>query len=275
MHGHPTTRQPQDGSSRPTGSPTATWLGAGPDLLDQGHHRVRRRPPHGRGERRLPAPARLSRNPRPAWRVLRGFHPVQRRAGDYGPGDPAQQVAERVARARSFSPTPRARAPQRAHPVDPRFPAGQPGSYRRVPTSPSNAARRPRLKPPPAELGSHTASRTEALGAASSACARSPTLPAAGLSPMVDKDGIYTYANKGYAEWFGWTTDYPAGANSCARGDRRDAVRDGRSQPARALAGERGSYEYRSPAATASPPTPAAPQCRTWRPTAVRRLLHR
>ena len=185
--------------------------------------------------------------------------------GDYGPGDPAQQVAERVARARSFQPHTTERIRPNGRILSIRgFPLPHQGFitvYTDV-TEQRRAAEQ--ISRHQAELEEHITSRTEALTRANreltaavdsnraitQALRRSEqrlreitdALPAA--IAYVDKDGIYTYANKGYAEWFGWTTDTLPG-HRVPEVIGETLFEMVAPNLARALAGERVSYEYR------------------------------
>ena len=184
--------------------------------------------------------------------------------GDYGPGDPAQQVAERVARAKSFEPhvTERIRPNGRILSIR-GFPLPHQGFitvYTDV-TDQRHAAEQ--IARHQAELEEHIESRTEALTRANEeltaaiesnkaitqALRRSEqrlreitdAIPAA--VAYFDREWAYRYANKGYAEWFGWSADQVEGRKI------QDVV--GQEvfevvQPyvARALAGERVTYEY-------------------------------
>ena len=185
--------------------------------------------------------------------------------GDYGPGDPAQQVAERVARARSFQPhcTERTRPNGRILSIR-GFPLPHQGFitvYTDV-TEQRRAAEQ--ISRHQAELEEHITSRTEALTRANreltaavdsnraitQALRRSEqrlreitdAIPAA--IAYVDKDRIYRYANKGYAEWFGWTSEQVPGHRvpEVIGQELFDTIA---ADVDRAMAGERVSYEYR------------------------------
>jgi PAS domain S-box-containing protein len=184
--------------------------------------------------------------------------------GDYGPGDPAAQVAERVARARSFQPhvTERVRPNGRILSIR-GFPLPHQGFitvYTDI-TDQRHAAEQ--IARHQAELEEHIESRTEALTRANEeltaaiesnkaitqALRRSEqrlreitdAIPAA--VAYFDREWAYRYANKGYAEWFGWSADQVEGRKiqDVVGQEVFDVV-----QPyvARALAGERVTYEY-------------------------------
>ena len=264
MHGHPTTRQPQDGLLPADGQPYRDLLGAGLDLLDQGitvfDADLRMVAWNAAFLRLLDFPESLAR-PGVSFEDFIRFNAAR---GDYGPGDPAQQVAERVARARSFQPHTTERIRPNGRILSIRgFPLPHQGFitvYTDV-TEQRRAAEQ--ISRHQAELEEHIASRTEALTRANreltaavdsnraitQALRRSEqrlreitdAIPAA--IAYVDKDRIYRYANKGYAEWFGWSAPEIEGQQ----------IRDVVGQEvfaivspyvSRALAGERVSYEY-------------------------------
>ncbi|HRH75411.1 MAG TPA: PAS-domain containing protein, partial [Zoogloea sp.] len=239
-------------------------LGAGLDLLDQGvtvfDADLRMVAWNTAFLRLLDFPEGLAR-PGVSFEAFIRFNAER---GDYGPGDPAQQVAERVARAKSFEPhvTERIRPNGRILSIR-GFPLPHQGFitvYTDV-TDQRHAAEQ--IARHQAELEEHIESRTEALTRANEeltaaiesnkaitqALRRSEqrlreitdAIPAA--VAYFDREWAYRYANKGYAEWFGWSADQVEGRKI------QDVV--GQEvfevvQPyvARALAGERVTYEY-------------------------------
>ena len=240
-------------------------LGAGLDLLDQGltvfDAELRMVAWNAAFLRLLDFPESLAR-PGVSFEDFICFNAER---GDYGPGDPAQQVAERVARARSFQPhcTERTRPNGRILSIR-GFPLPHQGFitvYTDV-TEQRRAAEQ--ISRHQAELEEHIASRTEALTRANreltaavdsnraitQALRRSEqrlreitdAIPAA--IAYVDKDRIYRYANKGYAGWFGWTSEQVPGHRvpEVIGQELFDTIS---ADVDRAMAGERISYEYR------------------------------
>ncbi|WP_374502808.1 PAS-domain containing protein, partial [Zoogloea sp.] len=184
--------------------------------------------------------------------------------GDYGPGDPARQIAERVARAKSFQPHVTERVRPNGQILSIRgFPLPYQGFITVYTDITGQRHSQEQIARHQAELEEHIRSRTEALTRANAeltaavesnkaitaALQRSEqrlreitdAIPAA--IAYFDNEWIYRYANKGYAEWFGWSAHEVEG--------RR--IRDVIGQEVfaivapwvtRALAGERVSYEY-------------------------------
>ena len=266
MNGHHETASQPEGGITP--SPERRYqemLGAGLDLLDQGvtvfDADLKMVAWNTAFLRLLDFPETLAR-PGVSFEDFIRFNAER---GDYGPGDPAQQVAERVARARSFQPhcTERTRPNGRILSIR-GFPLPHQGFitvYTDV-TEQRRAAEQ--ISRHQAELEEHITSRTEALTRANreltaavdsnraitQALRRSEqrlreitdAIPAA--IAYVDNKRIYRYANKGYAEWFGWTSEQVPGHRvpeviGQALFDTIAADVD------RAMAGERISYEYR------------------------------
>ena len=240
-------------------------LGAGLDLLDQGltvfDAELRMVAWNAAFLRLLDFPESLAR-PGVSFEDFIRFNAER---GDYGPGDPAQQVAERVARARSFQPHTTERIRPNGRILSIRgFPLPHQGFitvYTDV-TEQRRAAEQ--ISRHQAELEEHIASRTEALTRANreltaavdsnraitQALRRSEqrlreitdAIPAA--IAYVDKDRIYRYANKGYAGWFGWTSEQVPGHRvpEVIGQELFDTIS---ADVDRAMAGERISYEYR------------------------------
>jgi len=262
---HETPGQPDDGLPLPDERRYREMLGAGLDLLDQGltvfDAELRMVAWNAAFLRLLDFPESLAR-PGVSFEDFIRFNAER---GDYGPGDPAQQVAERVARARSFQPHTTERIRPNGRILSIRgFPLPHQGFitvYTDV-TEQRRAAEQ--ISRHQAELEEHIASRTEALTRANreltaavdsnraitQALRRSEqrlreitdAIPAA--IAYVDKDRIYRYANKGYAEWFGWNSEQVPGHRvpeviGQSLFDTISADVD------RAMAGERISYEYR------------------------------
>ncbi len=184
--------------------------------------------------------------------------------GEYGPGDVEQQIQQRVAAARTF----------RSHYTERVRPNGQVLAIRGYPLphrgfislySDITEQRRYReqIQRHQAELEQHIHRRTAELIAANAeltaaieankqmtaALQRSEerlrritdTIPAS--IAYFDKHWVYRYANKGYAEWFGWTSDQVTGREikQIIGPATFDYVAD---HVRRALAGERLTYEY-------------------------------
>ena len=244
MHGHPTTRQPQDGLLPADGQPYRDLLGAGLDLLDQGitvfDADLRMVAWNAAFLRLLDFPESLAR-PGVSFEDFIRFNAAR---GDYGPGDPAQQVAERVARARSFQPHTTERVRPNGRTLSIRgFPLANRGFIAVYTDITEQRRAEAQISRHQAELEAHIASRTEALRRSEQRLREiTDALPAA--IAYVDKDGIYTYANKGYAEWFGWTTDTLPG-HWVPEVIGETLFEMVAPNLARALAGERVSYEYR------------------------------
>ncbi len=184
--------------------------------------------------------------------------------GDYGPGDPAAQVSERVARARSFQPHVTERVRPNGQILSIRgFPLPHQGFITVYTDITGQRHSQEQIARHQAELEEHIRLRTEALTRANAeltaaiesnkaitgALRRSEqrlreitdAIPAA--VAYFDHDWTYRYANKGYAEWFGWSAPEIEGRQ----------IRDVVGQEvfaivspyvSRALAGERVSYEY-------------------------------
>ena len=266
MNGHHETASQPEGGIPP--SPERRYqemLGAGLDLLDQGltvfDAELRMVAWNAAFLRLLDFPESLAR-PGVSFEDFIRFNAER---GDYGPGDPAQQVAERVARARSFQPHTTERIRPNGRILSIRgFPLPHQGFitvYTDV-TEQRRAAEQ--ISRHQAELEEHIASRTEALTRANreltaavdsnraitQALRRSEqrlreitdAIPAA--IAYVDKDRIYRYANKGYAGWFGWTSEQVPGHRvpEVIGQELFDTIS---ADVDRAMAGERISYEYR------------------------------
>ena len=262
---HETPGQPDDGLPLPDERRYREMLGAGLDLLDQGltvfDADLRMVAWNAAFLRLLDFPESLAR-PGVSFEDFICFNAER---GDYGPGDPAQQVAERVARARSFQPHTTERIRPNGRILSIRgFPLPHQGFitvYTDV-TEQRRAAEQ--ISRHQAELEEHIASRTEALTRANreltaavdsnraitQALRRSEqrlreitdAIPAA--IAYVDKDRIYRYANKGYAGWFGWTSEQVPGHRvpEVIGQELFDTIS---ADVDRAMAGERISYEYR------------------------------
>ena len=266
MNGHHETASQPEGGITP--SPERRYqemLGAGLDLLDQGvtvfDADLKMVAWNTAFLRLLDFPESLAR-PVVSFEDFICFNAER---GDYGPGDPAQQVAERVARARSFQPHTTERIRPNGRILSIRgFPLPHQGFitvYTDV-TEQRRAAEQ--ISRHQAELEEHIASRTEALTRANreltaavdsnraitQALRRSEqrlreitdAIPAA--IAYVDKDRIYRYANKGYAGWFGWTSEQVPGHRvpEVIGQELFDTIS---ADVDRAMAGERISYEYR------------------------------
>ena len=239
-------------------------LGAGLDLLDQGvtvfDAELRMVAWNKTFLRLLDFPESLAR-PGVSFEDFIRFNAER---GDYGPGDPVRQIAERVARARSFQPHVTERVRPNGQILSIRgFPLPHRGFitlYTDITGQRHSQAQTARYH---AELEAHIRSRTEALTRANAeltaaiesnkaiTCALrrseqrlreiTDAIPAA--IAYFDRDWSYRYANKGYADWFGWK----------ARDVEGRQIREVIGQEvfaivspwvARALAGERVSYEY-------------------------------
>ena len=184
--------------------------------------------------------------------------------GDYGPGDVEQQVAERVARARDFQTHITERVRPNGQILSIRgFPLPHQGFitvYTDVTGQRQGQAKSARHR---AELEAHIRSRTEALTRANAeltaaiednkaiTCALrrsekrlreiSDAIPAA--VAYFDRDWSYRYANKGYAEWFGWLASDVEG-RQIREVIGREVFAIVEPWVTRALAGERVEYEY-------------------------------
>ena len=184
--------------------------------------------------------------------------------GEYGPGDVDEQVAERMRLARSFTP----------HYTERDRPGGQILAVRGEPL-PHNgfvtlytditASRRyqQQIQQQNAELESHVAERTTELQATNErlmmadaanqrmteALRRSEenlrlitdTVPA--LIAYFDKDEIYRYVNKGYADWFGYAKEEMLG-HTILEIVTDELYDDISRYVKKALLGETVSYEY-------------------------------
>ena len=215
MNGHhETPGQPDDGLPLPDERRYREMLGAGLDLLDQGltvfDAELRMVAWNAAFLRLLDFPESLAR-PGVSFEDFIRFNAER---GDYGPGDPAQQVAERVARARSFQP----------HTTERIRPNGRILSIRGFPL------------PHQGFITVYTDVTEQRLREITDA------IPAA--IAYVDKDRIYRYANKGYAGWFGWTSEQVPGHRvpEVIGQELFDTIS---ADVDRAMAGERISYEYR------------------------------
>ena len=184
--------------------------------------------------------------------------------GEYGPGDVEEQVAERMRLARSFTPhyTERDRPGGQILAV-----RGEPLPYNGFVTlyTDITASRRyqQQIQQQNAELENHVAERTNELQASNQRLVKADeanqrmtealrrseenlrlitdTVPA--LIAYFDKQEVYRYVNKGYADWFGYAKDDVLGRSI------RDAVGDEvytdiSRHVHKALLGETVSYEY-------------------------------
>ncbi len=218
-------------------------LGAGLDLLDQGvtvfDAELRMVAWNGAFLRLLDFPESLARQ----GMSFEDFIRYNAERGDYGPGDPALQVAERVARAKSFQPHVTERVRPNGQVLSIRgFPLPHDGfitvytditEQRRVQAQIANHQ---------AELEAHIRSRTEALRRSEQRLREiTDAIPAA--VAYFDRSLIYRYANKGYADWFGWSAAAIEGTQIReVTGQEVFAIVS--PYVARALAGEQLSYEY-------------------------------
>ena len=184
--------------------------------------------------------------------------------GEYGPGDPEQQVAERVALAMRFEPhdTERIRPDGSVLRV-----RGEPlpsGGFIALYTDKTQQQAYERLQQQQkADLESHVRARTAELEAANqrlreahaanvqitAALQRSEerlrlitdTIPA--LIAYFDKDHVYRYANKGYSDWFGRRNEHIVGQRiEAALGSKFYAAVV--SYVNEALTGKQVTYEY-------------------------------
>jgi len=239
-------------------------LGAGLDLLDQGvtvfDADLRMVAWNKAFLRLLDFPESLAR----AGGNFEDFIRYNAERGDYGPGDVEAQIAERLARARSFEPHATERVRPNGQVLSIRgFPLPHQGFitvYTDITGQRHSQAQAARYQ---AELEAHIRSRTDALTRANvelttavesnkaitCALRRSEqrlreitdAIPAA--VAYFDREWVYRYANKGYAEWFGWSVSEVEGRK----------IREVVGQEvfaivspwvSRALAGERVTYEY-------------------------------
>ena len=232
-------------------------LGAGLDLLDQGvtvfDADLRMVAWNAAFLRLLEFPAELAR----PGVSFDDFIRYNARRGEYGPGDPEAQVAERVTRARSFQ----------AHTTERVRPNGQvllirgaPLPHRGFITLYTDITEERRAQ---AELEEHIRVRTEALTRANAeltAAVESNKAIAAALQrseqrlreitdaipaavAYFDQNWTYRYANKGYAEWFGWSAERIEG-HSIREVIGQEVFDIVSPYVTRALAGERMAYEY-------------------------------
>ncbi|HNH18117.1 PAS-domain containing protein, partial [Zoogloea sp.] len=232
-------------------------LGAGLDLLDQGvtvfDADLRMVAWNAAFLRLLEFPAELAR----PGVSFDDFIRYNARRGEYGPGDPEAQVAERVTRARSFQ----------AHTTERVRPNGQvllirgaPLPHRGFITLYTDITEERRAQ---AELEEHIRVRTEALTRANAeltAAVESNKAIAAALQrseqrlreitdaipaavAYFDQNWTYRYANKGYAEWFGWSAERIEG-RSIREVIGQEVFDIVSPYVTRALAGERMAYEY-------------------------------
>ena len=185
--------------------------------------------------------------------------------GDYGPGDPEAQIAERVARARSFQPHATERIRPNGRILSIRgFPLPHSGFITLYTDITEQRRAQEQIARHQAELEEHIESRTEALTRANEeltaaidsnkvitqALRRSEqrlreitdAIPAA--IAYFDRDGVYRYANKGYADWFGWSADQVEGRH-IQEVTGQEVFEVVKADVARALTGERVTYEYR------------------------------
>ncbi|MBS0371297.1 MAG: PAS-domain containing protein [Proteobacteria bacterium] len=260
----PSGEHPADGAQPSSDRRYREMLGAGLDLLDQGvtvfDEELRMVAWNGAFLRLLDFPAELA-SPGVSFEVFIRYNAER---GDYGPGDPEAQVAERVARARSFLPHVTERVRPNGQVLSIRgFPLPHQGFITVYTDVTEQRRSQQQIADHQAELEAHIHARTEELTRANveltaaiqsnkaitQALQRSEqrlreitdAIPAA--IAYFDRNGIYRYANKGYAEWFGWS----------AREVEGKQIRDVTGQEvyalvagylARALAGEQVSYEY-------------------------------
>ena len=239
-------------------------LGAGLDLLDQGvtlfDEELRMVAWNGAFLRLLDFPPELA-SPGVSFEVFIRYNAER---GDYGPGEPDEQVAERVARALSFQPHVTERVRPNGQVLSIRgFPLPHQGFITVYTDITEQRQAQQRSADQQAELEAHIRARTEELTCANAeltnaiqsnkaitqALQRSEqrlreitdAIPAA--IAYFDRSGTYRYANKGYAEWFGWSAREVEGKQVRAVTGQEvyDLVA---GHLARALAGEQVSYEY-------------------------------
>lgn len=174
---------------------------------------------------------------------FRSFIEYNARRGDYGPGDPEQQVAERIAAARRFTP----------HDIERVRPdgtvlriRGQPVPGHGFVTLYSDVTERRRaeatIRRQNAELESRVAARTAELQQSEERVRLiMDSIPA--LVAYFDRQRVYRYLNRGYADWFGVDTHRPETASARQfLGEPVYAVV--RPHVMRALAGEGQSFAY-------------------------------
>ncbi|MBN8747977.1 Sensor kinase CckA [Xylophilus ampelinus] len=174
---------------------------------------------------------------------FRSFIEYNARRGDYGPGDPEQQVAERIAAARLFTP----------HDIERVRPdgtvlriRGQPVPGHGFVTLYSDVTGRRRaeatIRRQNAELESRVAARTAELQQSEERMRLvMDSIPA--LVAYFDAQRVYRYLNRGYADWFGVDTAQPESVN--ARRFLGEAVYAiVRPHARRAMAGEAQSFTY-------------------------------
>ena len=165
------------------------------------------------------------------------------RRGEYGPGDPDQLVADRVAAARHFAP----------HEIERVRPDGRVlrsmasrcramVSSRSIRTSPSSAGPEEIIRRHNAELEGRVASRTAELQSSEERVRLiMDSIPA--LVAYFDHRRVYRYLNRGYHDWFCVDTSRPEAVSAKAfLGDAVYAMI--KPQVLRALAGEAQSLEY-------------------------------
>ncbi|NML27822.1 PAS domain-containing protein [Zoogloea sp. G-4-1-14] len=218
-------------------------LGAGLDLLDQGvtvfDAELRMVAWNGAFLRLLDFPPSLAREGMSFEEFIR----FNAERGDYGPGDPDVQVAERVARARSFQPHVTERVRPNGQVLSIRgFPLPHQGFITVYTDITEQRRTQEQIASHQAELEAHIRSRTEALRRSEQRLREiTDAIPAA--VAYFDRSWTYRYANKGYAQWFGWSAHEIEGKQICeVTGQEVFAI----VSPfvSRALAGEQVSYEY-------------------------------
>ena len=183
--------------------------------------------------------------PEMAWlgAPFRSFIEYNARRGDYGPGDPAQQVAERIDAARRFTP----------HDIERVRPdgtvlriRGQPVPGHGFVTLYSDVTDRRRaeatIRRQNAELESRVAERTAELQQSEERMRLvMDSIPA--LVAYFDAQRVYRYLNRGYADWFGVDTARPESVS--ARQFLGEAVYAiVRPHVRRAMAGQAQSFTY-------------------------------
>ncbi len=174
---------------------------------------------------------------------FRSFIEYNARRGDYGPGDPEQQVAERIAAARTFTP----------HDIERVRPdgtvlriRGQPVPGHGFVTLYSDVTERRRaeatIRRQNAELESRVAERTAELQQSEERVRLvMDSIPA--LVAYFDRQRVYRYLNRGYRDWFGVDTARPETVS--ARRFLGEAVYAiVRPHVRRAMAGEAQSFTY-------------------------------
>ena len=231
-------------------------MAAGLDLLDEGvtvfDHDLRLVACNSTFLRLLDFPASMAEPGTP----FEAFMRYNAERNEYGPGDPDQQVAERMAAAWTF----------KAHQTRRRRPDGRLLQIRGYPlphrgfitlyadiTEQDRQARQ--IESHQAELEEHIRVRTADLTAAmeenrrtTEALQRSEArlqqitdaIPA--HIAYFDRDWVYRYANRSYAEWFGLTSQTMAGVKiQDAIGELYESVKD---HVVLALGGQEVTYEY-------------------------------